>query len=68
MIFSIFLKMTIPILAIFVENIKNHIKVEFMEIQEFTLVIIIVVSLKNDNLGLKMKSLKFFGNQPTYTI
>ena len=40
-----------------------------MKIQEFTLVIIFVIfPQKNDNLGLKMKILKFLGIQPSYMI
>ena len=56
--------MAIPIMAIFVKKFQNHIKVEFLNSQEFTLVIICVV--KNDNLGLEMKFLKVLGIKPNF--
>ena len=37
-----------------------------LKIQEFTLVIVLVVFSKNDNLGLRLKILEFLGTQPTY--
>ena len=40
---------------------------ESVKFQEFPLVIILRYSLKNDNLGLKMKILKLLGIQPIYT-
>ena len=43
------------------ENRKNHIKGEIEKLQEFTLVIIFVIFLENDNFGSKMKVLKFLG-------
>ena len=46
MIFTIFwdfLKMTIPKIAISMKNFKNHIKSEFLNIREFTIVIIFVL-------------------------
>ena len=41
---------------------------EFVKIEEFTLVIIFVIFLQNDNLGLKMKVLKFLGIQPNHEL
>ena len=40
---------------------------ESVKFQEFPLVIVLRYSLKNDNLGLKMKILKLLGIQPIYT-
>ena len=48
MVLANFLKM-----AFFVENIKNHQKKEFLEIQEFTLIVILAIFPKNDNPGVK---------------
>ena len=64
--FANFLKMTILMMAIYVKNLKNHIWSKFRRNPETPLVIIYVISLKNDNLGWKLKFLKFRGNQPTY--
>ena len=43
MIFGIFLKMDIPIMAIFMKNLENQIKGEFVKIQELAVVIIFVI-------------------------
>ena len=43
-----------------------QIKVEFVEIREFILVIIFVISPQNGNKGLNMKTWKFLGIQPKY--
>ena len=59
MILANFLKTVTPIVTIFSKNFKNHIKGEFFEIWEFALVMIYVISHKIDNLGSKMKFLKF---------
>ena len=54
--FDNFLKMTIPMMAIYVENLKIHIKGEFVEIRKLIQVIIFVIfpqkcqfKLKNEN-------------------
>ena len=44
MTLPIFLKIAIPIMVFFVENIKIHIYGEFVKIQEFTLIIIFAIS------------------------
>ena len=54
--------MVIPILAIFSKNFQNL----EMHPRLGSLVIIFWFSPKNDNLGSKMKVLKFFGIQPNY--
>ena len=61
MILPIFV--AIPMMAGFV-SFLNHIKVESVQIQDFTLVIIFDIFLKNDDLDFKMKILKFLGIQP----
>ena len=48
--FAHFLKM-----AIYGENLKNHIEGEFVKIPKFILVIIFSNFGENDNLGLKLK-------------
>jgi len=62
MIFAIFLKMAILIMALFVKKIENHMKGEFVKIEEFTLVIIFVIFLQNVNLGLKKESFEVSRN------
>ena len=52
--FANFLKMAIPIMAIYVKKFKNHIKGELLKIRKSILAIIFVFFfLENDNLGLK---------------
>ena len=65
MIFAIFLKMAIPIMAISMKHFEIHIYGEFVKIQEFTQVIIFVIFPQNSNSGLTMKVLKILGIQPT---
>ena len=57
MISAFFLKMAILVMAGFLKNAENH-------IHEFTLVIICMIFPENDKLGLKLKVLEFFENQP----
>ena len=47
---------------------ENQEKGEFVKIPELTLIMIYLISLKNDNLGSKMKDLKFLGIQPSYEL
>lgn len=59
--------MAIPIMTIFVKIFKNHIQAEFVKNREFTPVIIFFLFFtKNDNLGPKMKVLKFLGMHTNY--
>ena len=51
-------------MVLFVKIFRNHIYGEFVP-GEFALVIIFWFSLRNNNLGLKMKILKFLEIQPT---
>ena len=53
MILAIFPKLAIPIMTFFVKIIEIHVKGDFVKIQEFTLVMIFVIFIKNDDLGLK---------------
>ena len=64
--FAIFLKIAVPMIAIFVKKFKNRINDEFVKIRKFILVIIVVISPQNDILCFKMKILKFFGMYPNY--
>ena len=49
-------------------NLKNPILGEFVNVRELTLVIVFVISPKNENLCFKMKILKFLGIQPSYVL
>ena len=60
MIFEIFHKNSRYRNGQFEENRENHIKGEFVQIREFTLVIIFMIFHQNDNWGLKMEIWKSF--------
>ena len=47
MIFDIFLKITIPIVIIFVKKLKNNVKGEFVKIKNLNQVIIFVIFSQN---------------------
>ena len=61
-IYTIFLKMAVPIIAIFETNLKNHIKGEFVKIREFTLVIIFAIFLQKLPFRLENENFKISRN------
>ena len=69
-IFAIFLKMAIPIMDIFVKNFETHIQGPLGGIRNNSRIYLKYhfcdLSLKNNNLGFKMKILKFLGIRPSY--
>ena len=61
--FDNFLKMTIPMMAIYVKNLKIHINGEFVEIRKLILIIIFVIfpqkcqfRLKNESFDISQNS------------
>ena len=65
MIFDIFLKITIPIVIIFVKKLKNNVKGEFVKIKNLNQVIIFVIFSQNWQFRLEIKILNFLGIQPS---
>ena len=65
MIFDIFLKITIPIVIIFVKKLKNNVKGEFVKIKNLTQVIVFVIFSQNWQFRLEIKILNFLGIQPS---
>ena len=60
--FRDFLKMVISTMTFYFKNLKNHLEGEYVQIQEYDLIILFVIFLKNDSLGMKMKVLKISRN------
>ena len=54
-----------PFLRLNQENENKGLFSDFNELPEFTLIIIFVISLKNENFRLKMKVLNVHGIQPS---
>ena len=64
-----FLKYVISMMAIYVENLKNYIKGEFVKIREFTQVIIFVISHQKWQAYIESEKkvfFKFLEIQPSY--
>ena len=49
-------------MTFYFKNLKNHLEGEYVQIQEYDLIILFVIFLKNDSLGMKMKVLKISRN------
>ena len=62
--FACFLKMVVPMMAIYVKNLINRKKSDFVKILKFILAIIIVNFPQKCQFRLKDEFLKFLGIQP----